>query len=84
MNSIALPPSYLLLRQPRRVCEVVLVEPGSETILFAGKRWPAKSALHALRLDPKYAVLPAFCRKITGNLVELPAGASARAQRKDK
>ena len=71
MNNSPLPSEYLLLRQPTKVCEVVFVKNGIETVLFAGKRWPARHAFRDIRNSVPYENTPAFVRKITGTIVPI-------------
>lgn len=69
MNAI-LPATYLILRQPGRLAEVAYAKDGVETLLFAGKRWPARRAFAACRLSIPYEGIPAFVRKESGAIVE--------------
>ena len=59
----------LILRQPRKVCEVVYVLDG-ERMLFAGGRVDAKRFLLDLRSNG-YRGVPAYCLKRRGGLVPM-------------
>ena len=65
------PSEYLILRQPAKACEVVFVKNGTETVLFAGKRWPARHAFRAFLNSIPYENTPAFVRKESGAIVEV-------------
>ena len=65
------PSEYLILRQPTRFCEVVFVKDGAETVLFSGKRWPARHAFRAFLNSIPYENTRAFVRKETGSVVEV-------------
>jgi len=59
----------LILRQPRRVCEVVYVL-DCERVLFTGGRVAAKRFLVNLRSND-YRGVPAYCLKRRGGLVPM-------------
>jgi hypothetical protein len=59
-----LPNTYLVLRQIRgNPCEIVLIEPNKETILFSGKRWPMRHTFNSIRQTLEYKNIPAYCLK---------------------
>jgi hypothetical protein len=68
-----LPTEYIMLRQPRRVCEVAFISHGIEEILFAGGRVPAKRFLAELRAKPEWQGVRAFNHKENGrgSIVEI-------------
>jgi hypothetical protein len=69
-----LPPTYLLLRQPGRLAEVVLIKAGQpDEVLFTGKRWAARNALLSIRATAAYRDLPVYCRKDSGTMIEMTA-----------
>lgn len=69
-----LPNEYLMLRQPKKLAEIVFVKNGTENILFSGGRVAAKKFLSGLRKGIAWESVRAFCHKENcgGSIVEIP------------
>lgn len=67
-----LPNQYLVIRQPRKACEVALVTAGKpDSVLFSGGRVAAKKFLSAQCLSIGFEHLEVYCLKRSGALVKI-------------
>ena len=72
-DAMKLPDEYLMLRQPKKVCEVAFIKKGTEHVMFSGGRVAAKKYLTNLRRGIGWEGVRAFNHKEKGrgSIVEL-------------
>ena len=61
-----MPAQYLLLTQRSGCpCEVIFYDSDKQTrtVMFSGRRWPARHYLKALRASVGWETVPAYCEK---------------------
>lgn len=80
--SIILPSEYLILRQPSgQPARIFHIKDSAETVVFEGKRWPAKWMMDWLATSGQYGHLRCFNQRKgrrghPGSIVELYAEAT--------